>query len=513
MRQIYYLYKHIAAVATLLLLVLTLLPSCSDDEGGGPDIPEVEYAKLVISLGSLDNARPVATKAESINDKDDNEYERYIEHWWLVVLHNNVVDQVLSDTKNNTANSVNDENNTHNVEVELQVDETYDFYAFANLPDDNQSYLNGLEKGDKFEIAKSISSIDASKYYYNEDNKQHGSYFPMSSYKYSVKVNEGASVEIPLIRLLGKISLSIQNSSNETIILKQVSLEKFRTDGEIYLLPYDAAKGEDTKLLEVTGTMQETYGPSFPGENETTITGSFTVKEMLNDSETKEISAGKKLEFPNFYVNETRFTSANSSKPLLISTDIEGRDDQPKETSFNFIRRNDWLIIPLLISDAKTTITIQQQHMPIGGIPSYVFNKGLTLSNINVTLDHAGDIDISYSVSATGATGLKYYPGGEVVITEKYCSAVLEEQTNNLLIDLPGANNDGGWQPDKIEFELNHDDSKPLEGSFKITAQELAYLGTASINLTLIVIINGSEVTLPYTITLTNGKPSNQGGN
>lgn len=513
-------YKHMAAVASALLLALSVLPACSDDEGGGADVPEGQYAKLVISLGSLDNATPAATKAEPIDEEDDSEYEYHIENWWLVVMHNNAVVNVLSNVWNDPFTHIGGDQNEHQVELELLIDEEYEFYAFANLPEANQTYFetlrNTVQRGGNavFDIDQTVESIEASTY--DSGTSEAGPYFPMSSYKYSVTVTEGATVSIPLIRLLGKVSLSIQNSSNEKITLRQVSLNKFRTTGSIYLLPYDAAKGGDTKLLEATGTMTETYGPSFPGEtDETTITGDFTPKYLLGQDDAPiEIAKNEKHEFPDFYVNETRFTAVNNNAgdPLLISADI-GRDDQLKETSFNFIRRNDWLIIPLLISDAETKITIQQQHMPIGGIPTYVFEKDWTVSNINVTLDHAGDINIGYSVTATGATGLKYYPGGDIVATERYSSAVLESQTNDWLINVPEANNDGGWQPNAIEFTLNHDDTSPLSGSFTITAQELAYTGTATINLTLIVLINDSEVVLPYTITLTNGKPAKQGGN
>lgn len=513
MKRTRYIYKHIAAVATSLLLSLSLFPSCSEDDGGGVEIPEVEYAKLVISLGSLDNATPAYTRAETIEDKDDNEYERHIEHWWLVVLHKGTVDQVLSDTKEHTATSVNDDQNTHEIEVGLQIGESYDFYAFANLPETNATALNNLQQGSPFSLEQVVESIDASKYYWDVETKNHGNYFPMSSYKYTIKeVTEGATLSIPLIRLLGKVSLSIQNSSAEAITLNQVSLEKFRTTGSIYLLPYDAAQGNDTKLLEATGTMTETYGPSFPGETTETASGSFTSRKLITDDKTIKIEGQAKYEFPDFYVNETRFTSANSGKPLLISTDIEERSDAPKETTFNFIRRNDWLIIPLLISDATTTITIQQQHMPIGGLPTYVFNEGLTISNINVELDHAGDINIAYSVSATDATGLKYYNGGTIEGAEQFSSAVLAENPNSLLINLPEPNADGGLLSDQIEFKLNADENNTLAGSFTITAQELAYLGTATINLTLIVMIDGSEVILPYTITITNGKEA-KGGN
>ena len=76
-------YKHMAAVASALLLALSVLPACSDDEGGGADVPEGQYAKLVISLGSLDNA--MQTKAEEnppVTDQENDEsYERYIASW------------------------------------------------------------------------------------------------------------------------------------------------------------------------------------------------------------------------------------------------------------------------------------------------------------------------------------------------------------------------------------------------------------------------------------------------
>ena len=510
-------YKHMAAVASALLLALSVLPACSDDEGGGPEVPEVQYAKLVISLGSLDNATPAATKAESIGEGLDNEYEYHIEDWWLVVIHDDAVVNVLSSAWSDPYTHIGGDQNEHQVELELLVDEEYEFYAFANLPEANQTYFSTLRtdvqsgKSPMFDIDQTVESIDAS--VFDKGTVKTGPYFPMSSYKYKVTVQEGATVHIPLIRLLGKVSLSVQNSTNDKITMRQVTLDKFRTAGSIYLLPYDATKGGGTKLLEATGTMTETYGPSFPGEiNETTIIGDFTPKYLLGQDDAPiEIAKNEKHVFPDFYVNETRFTAVNSNAgdPLLISTDI-GRDDQPKETSFNFIRRNDWLIIPLLISDAKTKITIQQQHMPIGANPTYVFEKGWTVSNINVTLDHAGDINIGYSVTATGATELKYYPGGNIATTERYSSAVLESQTNDWLINVPEANKDGGWQPNEIEFTLNHDDTKPLSGSFTITAQEP---GTATINLTLIVLINDSEVVLPYTITLTNGKPAKEGGN
>ena len=63
-------YKHMAAVASALLLALSVLPACSDDEGGGPG-EEEGFATLVVSLQASSNSEPIGTRAAG----DPNETE------------------------------------------------------------------------------------------------------------------------------------------------------------------------------------------------------------------------------------------------------------------------------------------------------------------------------------------------------------------------------------------------------------------------------------------------------
>ena len=205
------------SLALLSSLLLLTLPACSDEEGGGEVLPvEEQYAKLVISLGSLDNATPVYTKTvDDVTDpdKDDEEYERYIKDWWIVVMHDEKVEQVLSNEKGDQAVVIGGDQNEHQVSVELLIDETYDFYAFANLPQANQTYLKDLAQGKTFDIRQTVATIDAKSY--NSGTIVKGPYFPMSSYKYSVKVqSNNLPLEIPLIRLLGKVEVEITNSTD-----------------------------------------------------------------------------------------------------------------------------------------------------------------------------------------------------------------------------------------------------------------------------------------------------------
>ena len=531
-------YKHMAAVASALLLALSVLPACSDDEGGGPDIPEVEYATLVISLGSLDNATPAYTRAvNDVTDPDkaDEPYERYINDWWLVVMRGETVEQVLSNTKGNQANAVGDEQNTHQVKVELQVDETYDFYAFANLPETNKAYLNGLTSEKAFDIKQTVATIDAQPY--KTGTTANGPYFPMSSYKYSVKVQpDNNTLEIPLIRLLGKVSVEITNSTGSGYItINSLTLDKFRTSGSIYLLPYDEAEGKGTQNL-LARDMESSYMPSFPtgGDME-----GFTTLTLIDPDGTSATIAENETETFWCYANETNFmadaTGLNNLRVTAKITNPDGteRDDSPKDTDFDFIRRNDWLTIPLILSDVSTTIAFDMKHMPIGGLPTTIIPEGLTIPQATFwTQDHGGDITITYTLnsisSLTGGRILHYNVGDTYAANEQhpFTSAVLESDDNDLLIStdahpLPIDNTHAKWLDSSAKaFDLSSN-TDGASGSFTVTAQELANSAEARIRLNMVIegTPDGSSLTqkvlVPYTIIIKNKKAQEweKGGN
>ena len=75
----YDIYKKVAAMAVSGLLLLPSLLSCSDEQGGGPELPEEpQLCKVIISLQSPTGMRP-ATRAEDKNPGEDwkEEAERY----------------------------------------------------------------------------------------------------------------------------------------------------------------------------------------------------------------------------------------------------------------------------------------------------------------------------------------------------------------------------------------------------------------------------------------------------
>lgn len=528
------IYKHIAAIATSLLLALSVLPACSDDEGGGADIPEVEYATLVISLGSLDNATPAATKALDADgyiesdiidaDADDSDYEHHIDKWWLLVLHQEgstyQFDRLISNSP--TANNAHPDSET-SIEMELLIGDTYKFYAFANLgglKEGNEviSWIGGLKAASFAETdlqKKGVELLGMNSYHEGEGS----SYIPMSSYGYTVTVKaDNNSLRIPLIRLLGKVELDVTNSSGKDVKIEELTMGKFRDQGEIYLLPYDVATGDNGtgNLMVTAGDENKLLNPSFPTESES-VGKDWTLPETADRELSASVENDANKRTYTFYINETgnQNQEGSGAKDMTIAMKISGieRGEKEQTTGFFFIRRNDWLRIPILISNAKTTVTVAQRHMPIGGLPAeLLFDAGAIIADQTVALDHAGIVTIGYELrEINGETGwsLKYFektqqPG------EQFCYAQVVENTDELIVERDDDKDDESqtniwttlsWLNNQKGFNLLPTTNSKTSGSFKVRIQEQAS-GTAKVKLTLVATNGTSEITLPYTITL-----------
>ena len=503
---------------------------------------EEEYAKLVISLGSLDNATPAYTRAvddiaNDIIDSDyaDSEYEHYIDKWWLVVLRKQTNGSYQFDrfvTNNPTANNAH-ENSETQISMELEINATYKFYAFANLGglnDGGTGIINWIESLSTSTTEDAIQAkaveLQAMTNYNGGDNT---AYIPMSSYGYTVTVSENNnSLSIPLIRLLGKVSLEVTNATGKKVNVDKITMGKFRTTGEIYLLPYDVKTGDNGQGNLMVGEEDETklLNPSFPTENEEEEgEGEDWVYEPTEENRAlaAEETDDKNKQTYTFYINETgnQNQAKDGAGDITLSLDVSGieRDPAPQNTKFFFIRRNDLLKIPVLISNAKSKITIAQQHMPIGGLPTALFyGDGAIIADQKVELDHAGIVTIGYELTEvnnqTSGWSLKYY-GSTFQPGDQYCCAQVVENAGLILVDYKDKDDESGdllwttlpWiSSSSYGFTLTPDketdgttDSK-TSGSFKVRIQELSS-GTAKVKLTLVATNGTSEITLPYTIT------------
>ena len=365
------LYKTAKAVAPSLLLLLFLLPACSDESSNTPDIPETKYAKLTITLGSADSARPSYTKAMGDNDifntdSADLAHEHFIKDWWIVVMKLNnssfSVDSIISNT---TANNVDDDSETE-VGMDLIIGETYKFYAFTNLDGlvttDKDEVLNGLKgksEADMLNLAVTMQEMDK---YVKDATHTTPAEIPMSSYGYTHVITDDPNknqLSICLFRLLGKVSIDVTNGTGKEVTLNKITMGKFRTTGQIFLFPYDATTnlGYEKGNLFVGQGQGDEYklqSPDFPNENDADERTKGKDKEFeLNQSLAS--NADKPYNY-SFYINETSYKNQETNaSDMTIALDVSGveKDLAPKNTKFYFVRRNDLLKIPVLISDAR----------------------------------------------------------------------------------------------------------------------------------------------------------------
>ena len=522
-------YKQIWKTAAACLMAAVMLPGCSDEEGGGTTNPEDKYRTLVISINSRSNAEPVGTRAEKdpITDQENDEpYERHIDKWWLLVTKpaegegNYTIDRVITSDNYNTLEDITVSGPTGldsemQIGLEVEIGETYEFFAMANLnhlanwdtETGLESTVEGWENGSKFSPAALNAEMKAMTAYTETDK----TYIPMTSYGYSQKIEEGTtelkSGPIELIRLLGKVTLEVKNLTDGDVTFDGLSMGKFRSGGNIFLFPYDV-NGNTQNLLATD--MDDTYNPSFPNNNET---GTFSDTDFVDENtsaEDKTIApynnTDSNIKYYTAYVNETRDNSeaGGEVKDLTITTDMEGRNPNPVESGFSFVRRNDWLKIPIQITDVDATITFEGIDMPIGAQPLvYEMHSGAIVPIIDFDAgDQTGVITISFAVTnVSSITTPQIRYEGTADAGTAFTSAVVTNNNDELLI-MPGDAGVSEVVPNNHELTID-----PATNSFTITLQELKNTATASITLTLVITdANDSsrEMIIPYTINISN---------
>ena len=499
-----------------------MFPSCSDDEGGGGDVQDDRYRTLMITLNSLGSPE-MGTRAETVTpDEPDDFDEHFISRYWLLVLKQKVeedgtesfvMDRVIDseDPEYIIPDNTNPNSETE-IGVEVEIGQTYRFYALANL--------DGLEKGD--EIIDKLNKLQPGAPFdptaYNATVKEMSnypkdgtSYIPMSSYGYDQYIEADTkelSESIALIRLIGKITVEITNLTGTDYTVNSLTMNDMRK-GEIFLFPYDVddydKDGKPVRCLFLK-EMIESYRPSFPTDG-TVYDQPFTIanadKEIPSGTTEKEIAVQ--------YVPET---SWQDNADLEITADISSRGELPKPIFTSFIRRNDWLRIPLQISPFDATFVFSQEHMPIGGLPEKITLKAneAVIPIIDRTTDHAGKITVDFTVSVAGSSSVITDPvlvtQSQVVEGVNYSMLTVKDNDSKVLLE------------DRNKLNI---DGTSLSGSLELTLQEMSKASTAEVEVLFVVasksaIANGQDgklgpydtsIAVPYTIRLTYDNPKN----
>ena len=540
----YTLYNQLMAVAAGLCLCW-LCVACGEDRGGDLPNDDPNSCVVTITLWTSRSARPPQTKAgETITWEDDDEYERDITDWLVVAYDDENAELAGYTSREGTwTPDVNDPDDSH-TEVEMRLPlGKYSFYAFANLQslEDGTSLYqkitgaHSLAELSEVKILDSGTSIDTR----NEEKK--GKFggeeasrkrIPMSSYaqEYTLKPAPAENkFEIPLIRMIGKVQVKITNNLDKPITVKQLDIMNLRKGSlPIWLLPWG-----NNKYLETAGNDgTERLAPDLP-------TGEMVAEEHLFDEKIIPSGANKEDNIVPAKIKDgaeghniktyTRYIPEGNAgaKEILLGVDIEGRPRTEHTTSFGFVRRNDLLINPVLITNITTKLEVAEQRLPIGVYPTalvYGEKTGVQiLTPVEHTLQAAGDLSIRFEISnidgVTGDFSIKGYEvneGGNVA-TEKYSSVSWENASADkrliTAINVDGTSFETDAELDIPEAALTGQGGLKKAGSFTIRTQELGGEADATVVLTLVIKYGENmeqEMQIPYTIQIRNYEKQQQ---
>lgn len=497
-------YKHMVAVASALLLALSVLPACSDDEGGGPGEEEGKLYTLTIALSSASSSTPTTKAVE-----DDDAYERRLEKWWVLVYG---TEGFIDYVSNTTYNSGDDDSRT-SAEVRLP-EGTYRLYAFANLNTltEGNALIEKIEAGmSEDELKACVANLpELTAFNKPEGEVDTRKSIPMSSFAVTttVSANQENSAEIPLYRMLGKVRIRVYNQTEDSNMkMIKLTMGKFRK-GSISLIPYWST--ED--LVETVLFPKNIETPAF---DDYTVVNEGTTSIPLPVWGNDEASPSYETTFYQYETAYTeKITGITGDEAFRISIKAGTKVLTDYETDFDYMRRNDLLEIPIYVSNIQTKIAVQGPRMPIGGTPeeiTYGEDTGIQVATPQVyEISHSGVVTVEYEIeSISGVEGyvIKYKEGGPVVVGEKFSSAIITDNNGEGVSFIHPA-------PEDNEIELDHEATTPQSGSFSFTLQELGNPASATIRLNLIAEYgeenNKREINIPYIITITNAK---EGGN
>lgn len=309
-----------------------LFYACSgDDENPENNSNKNTPYKVTYSVSSLRNSDANATAEEMMKSI------------LLIIVKS---DGTIEDIENITLPATQEE---HTVEILLTTGNKR-VYGFANLTDNmkTQAGLSSLLAGSTMPDLSDAALTILNGYTINESNNE---YLPMSNYTdITVSAVNGQSFSLELIRLVSKVRLRFTNESGESITLGQLTISPLTTSS-VYLLPRNVSE------------------PVFPATySQGDFSSGFGAGYVFAD--------GGQLEYIT-YVNESKITGTGWFRIGLTTLTGNGNvsEERISLTNLTYINRNDYLDIPIILTDYKLEIDVVS-YPPIGGYPPSVVYNG-----------------------------------------------------------------------------------------------------------------------------------------
>lgn len=387
----------------ICIWAVCLLAACSagDDATSFPGQADAEnWVGVTLQLSALSSqtsqsSRSSLTRAGWETDTEAMPGEM-MKSWFVVVVQNGTIEKIISsDLKSDVTEVEKDQ-----VFVKLKTGATT-FYSFANIkPEEiglNASTSVGQQLPDGFD-EKTYQMDGNSQLFRQLMSPEFPNGYPMSN-KQMVNITDNQQViNLEVIRMVAKVQLSITNATDHDIVLKSITLSDVTQNGN-----------QNIKLL-----------PNVDSNNQLQVNlansakkGTITLTAAENDGITIEEGDMQKA---CFYMNESlvdKGADGGNRYFILSLTTVDAATGTTSNNryamlSWNEIRRNDYLKIPIKLEDYQIRWQVEA-FSPIGVLPK-VMDDG---KNLSLDFGYYGEFHIKPEVIKLSRTGSQTLPVDE----------------------------------------------------------------------------------------------------
>lgn len=385
----------------ICIWAVCLLAACSagDDATSFPGQADAENrVGVMLQLSALSSQTSQSSRSSLTRAAWETDTEalpgEMMKSWFVVVVQNGMIEKIItSDLKSGVTEVEKDQ-----VFVELNKGETT-FYSFANIkPEDI-----GLDASTS--VGQPLPAGFDEKTYQMDGNCQRfhqlmtpdfQNGYPMSN-KQVVNITDNQQViDLEVIRMVAKVQLSITNATDHAINLKTITLSDVTLNGK-----------QNIKLLPNVDSANKLKGVNLP---DGVAKGTITLTAAENDGITIKERA---TQTACFYMNESlvdKGADGGNRYFILSLTTVDAATGATSNhryamLSWNEIRRNDYLKIPIKLEDYQIRWTVEA-FSPIGVLPK-VTDDG---KNLSLDFGYYGEFHIKPEVIKLSRTGSQTLP-------------------------------------------------------------------------------------------------------
>ena len=388
----------------ICIWAVCLLAACSagDEATSFPGQADAENrVGVTLQLSALSSQTSQSSRSSLTRAAWETDIEalpgEMMKSWFVVVVQNGQIEKIItSDLKSGVTEVEKDQ-----AFVELNKGETT-FYSFANIkPEDiglDASKSVGQPLPDGFD-EKTYQMDGNSQLFHELMTPEFKNGYPMSN-KQMVNITDNQQViSLEVIRMMAKVQLSITNATDHAIVLKTITLSDVTQNGN-----------QNIKLLPNVDSANELKGVNLP---DGVAKGTITLTAAGNNGMTIE---ARDKQTACFYMNESLVDKGEdgSNRYFILSlTTVDATTGTTSNhryamLSWNEIRRNDYLKIPIKLEDYQIRWTVEA-FSPIGVLPK-VKDDG---ENLSLDFGYYGEFHIKPEVIKLSRTGSQTLPVSE----------------------------------------------------------------------------------------------------